>query len=52
MTLRSTISIEIISRLQEEKSIQIAFPSQSIFMDNNIHAPQQVPDDLPEPKDL
>ena len=52
MTLRSTISIEIISRLQEEKNIQIAFPSQSIFMDNNVHAPTQMPDDLPEPKEL
>jgi small-conductance mechanosensitive channel len=40
MTLRSTISIEIISRLQEEEKIQIAFPSQSIFMEDNVQSPK------------
>lgn len=35
MTLRSTISIEIITRIQKEANIQIAFPSQTIFMDKD-----------------
>ena len=46
MTLRSTISTEIILRLQEEANIQIAFPSQSIFMDNNVQQIMQNPDDM------
>ncbi len=46
MTLRSTISTEIILRLQEEANIQIAFPSQSIFMDNNVQKMMQNPDDM------
>ncbi|PHS39609.1 MAG: hypothetical protein COB07_06055 [Sulfurovum sp.] len=36
MTLRSTISIEIISRIQEEEKIELAFPTQSIYMDKNV----------------
>ena len=46
MTLRSTISIEIISRLQEEANIQIAYPSQSIYMDNNRQQMRPNPDDM------
>lgn len=33
LTLRSTISMEILSRLQEEDDIFMAFPSQSLYMD-------------------
>ena len=33
LTLRSTISMEILSRLQAEDDIQLALPSQSIYMD-------------------
>ena len=33
LTLRSTISMEILSRLKEEDDIFLAFPSQSIFME-------------------
>lgn len=40
MTLRSTISIEIVSRIQEEKNIQLAFPTQSIYMDKNVPKPE------------
>ena len=48
MTLRSTISIEIITRIQEEASIQLAYPSQSIFVDQNTQKGHQNPiDDLP-----
>ena len=39
MTLRSTISIEIITRIQEEDTIQLAFPSQSIYVDKNVPKP-------------
>jgi small-conductance mechanosensitive channel len=33
LTLRSTISMEILSRLQEEDDIFLALPSQSLYMD-------------------
>jgi len=33
LTLRSTISMEILARLQEEDDIHIALPSQSLYMD-------------------
>jgi len=36
MTLRSTISLEIISRIQAEDSVQMAFPTQSIYIDKNV----------------
>ena len=40
MTLRSTISIEIIARIQEEEKIHLAFPTQSIYVDKNVPGPQ------------
>jgi small-conductance mechanosensitive channel len=46
MTLRSTISIEIISRIQEEEKIQLAFPTQSIYVDKNVPRPEFSPDDI------
>lgn len=39
LTLRSTISSEIISRLQEEEDIFLAFPTQSIYMDKDVRKP-------------
>jgi small-conductance mechanosensitive channel len=33
LTLRSTISMEILARLQEEDDIFLALPSQSLYMD-------------------
>ena len=33
LTLRSTISMEILARLQEEEDIHLALPSQSLYMD-------------------
>lgn len=39
MTLRSTISIEIIARIQEEEKIELAFPTQSIYVDKNVPSP-------------
>ncbi len=52
MTLRSTISIEIITRIQEEENIQIAYPSQSIFMETNIQNPQKNTNDTLPNKEL
>lgn len=46
MTLRSTISIEIISRIQEEEKIQLAFPTQSIYVDKNVPRPELELDDI------
>ncbi len=39
LTLRSTISAEIISRIQEEESITLAFPTQSIYVDKDVPKP-------------
>ena len=36
LTLRSTISMEIIERLQKEDDISLAFPSQSIYIDKSV----------------
>jgi small-conductance mechanosensitive channel len=40
LTLRSTISAEIISRIQAEEGISLAFPTQSIYVDKNVPKPQ------------
>ncbi len=39
LTLRSTISMEIIERLQKEKDIFLAFPTQSIYVDKDVRKP-------------
>ncbi|MBT8349509.1 MAG: mechanosensitive ion channel [Sulfurovum sp.] len=49
MTLRSTISIEIISRIQEEEKIQLAFPTQSIYVDKSVPRPEPELDNI-DPK--
>jgi len=40
LTLRSTISMEIIERIQAEDDIQLAFPTQSIYIDKDVRKPQ------------
>ena len=49
MTLRSTISVEIISRIQEEEKIHLAFPSQSIYVDKSVPRPETDLDNI-DPK--
>jgi len=39
LTLRSTISQEIIERINQESDIEIAYPTQSIYLDKNIPKP-------------
>jgi len=39
LTLRSTISMEIIERLQAEDDILLAFPTQSIYIDKDVRKP-------------
>ncbi len=39
LTLRSTISAEIIERIQKEDDIFLAFPTQSIYMDKDVRKP-------------
>jgi len=41
MTLRSTISLEIITRIQAEENVKLAFPTQSIYVDKS--APKPTP---------
>ena len=43
MTLRSTISVEIITRIQAEEGIHLAYPSQSIFVDQNMQSTKTMP---------
>jgi len=48
LTLRSTISMEIIERLQAEDDIFLAFPTQSIYIDKDVRKPlppEVVPND-------
>ncbi len=47
LTLRSTISVEIIKRIQDEENIQLAFPTQSIYMDKNVPKPMPEPEAMP-----
>jgi len=47
LTLRSTISAEIIKRVQEEESISLAFPTQSIYMDKDVPKPIPNPQEMP-----
>jgi len=39
LTLRSTISAEIIARIQAEENIHLAFPTQSIYVDKDVRKP-------------
>ncbi|PTB83925.1 hypothetical protein C9926_00355 [Sulfurovum lithotrophicum] len=47
LTLRSTISVEIIKRIQEEEGITLAFPTQSIYMDKDVPKPIPEPQAMP-----
>ena len=47
LTLRSTISAEIIKRVQEEESITLAFPTQSIYVDKDVRKPVAKLEDIP-----
>ena len=47
LTLRSTISAEIIKRIQEEEGISLAYPTQSIYMDKNVPKSMPVPQEMP-----
>jgi len=47
MTLRSTISLEIIERIQAEESVSLAFPTQSIYMDKDVRKPPPSLEDIP-----
>lgn len=40
LTLRSTISAEVIDRIQAEEGISLAFPTQSIYIDKDVRKPQ------------
>jgi len=47
LTLRSTISAEIIKRIHEEDSINLAFPTQSIYIDKDVRKPVPNLEDIP-----
>ncbi|SFZ97418.1 MscS family mechanosensitive ion channel [hydrothermal vent metagenome] len=46
LTLRSTISMEIIERLQQEKDIDLAFPSQSVYIDKSVPRRQEMMEEM------
>jgi len=52
MTLRSTITIEILRRIHEEKSINLAFPTQSLYMDKPVPKPPLPGEDLFSREDI
>jgi len=52
MTLRSTISIEIVSRIHEEENIRLAFPSQSLYMDKSVPKPEPILDETQPNKEI
>jgi len=45
LTLRSTISMEILERIQAEDSITMAYPTQSIYLNQDVRKPRK-PEDL------
>ncbi len=47
LTLRSTISAEIIRRLHEEESITLAYPTQSIYIDKDVRKPKPEQKEIP-----
>ncbi len=49
LTLRSTISAEIIERIQKEDDIFLAFPTQSIYIDKNAPKPPLDPEEVVVP---
>ena len=52
LTLRSTISAEIIKKIQAEEGISLAFPTQSIYVDKNIPKPVENIEDIPNGKEI
>ena len=45
LTLRSTISHEIIERIQAEKKVFLAYPTQSVYLDKDVRKPQIPPEE-------
>ncbi len=52
LTLRSTISAEIIKRINAEERVNLAFPTQSIYVDKDVRKPKYMDDGLFEESDL
>ena len=52
LTLRSTISAEIIKKIQAEESISLAFPTQSIYVDKNVPKPVENIEDIPNGEEI
>ncbi len=54
LTLRSTISMEILERISRESDIEIAYPTQSLYVNKHIPAPAEPPEEHPfdsDPRD-
>ena len=47
LTLRSTISAEIIRKLHEEDGITLAYPTQSVYIDKDVRKPKRQPQEIP-----
>ena len=52
LTLRSTISAEIIKKIQAEEGISLAFPTQSIYVDKNVPKPVENIEDIPNGEEI
>jgi len=51
LTLRSTISAEILERLNQEEDISLAFPTQSIYVDKDVRKPLPPQEDIQDDED-
>ena len=52
LTLRSTISMEILAQLKEADDIFLAYPSQSLYMDKSAPKNREEPPQIPPPKEM
>jgi len=52
LTLRSTISAELIARIQAEENIHLAFPTQSIYVDKSVPKPADNLDEVLHPQGI
>ena len=50
LTLRSTISHEILDRIRAENDISLAFPTQSLYFEQDIPGPDQISEKMTDKK--
>ena len=51
LTLRSTISMEILERIAAESDIELAYPTQALYVNKHIPTPEEIPVNLSDDAD-